>query len=310
MTKVLILGGSGFVGSYLAKYLIEQKYSVDILTRGKKPIDYKGYNDHIKCDRLNESDLKAALSDKQYDCIFDISGYTQNDVSTLLNSIDRSQFNKYVFCSSVAIYKETFDRVDEEYPYCNKEEATDYAKNKIEAEELIINEINTSGLNAIIFRPTYIYGEGNNLYRESYFFDRILSSEEIPVPSDNSIRAQFIYIGDLVKAFECAIFSNKVGAYNVTNPEQVTFEQLVKICTDIIGKEITLKKIYPYDNIDVRSYFPFDNINMNYTITKLRQDGFHLPVTYLEDGLAQTYKWYTDVKPTLCDKKMINVDKV
>lgn len=58
MYSVLIMGGSDFVGSSLAKYLIKNKYEVDILTRGIKPINYQGIHQHLICDRVNEKTLK------------------------------------------------------------------------------------------------------------------------------------------------------------------------------------------------------------------------------------------------------------
>ena len=43
MKSILVMGGSMFVSSSLAKYLIEKGYNVDILTRGNKKIDYDGF---------------------------------------------------------------------------------------------------------------------------------------------------------------------------------------------------------------------------------------------------------------------------
>ncbi len=47
MKSILIMGGTTFVSRCLAKYLIDQGYDVDILTRGLKTIDYDGYKNHL-----------------------------------------------------------------------------------------------------------------------------------------------------------------------------------------------------------------------------------------------------------------------
>jgi nucleoside-diphosphate-sugar epimerase len=50
---VLIMGGTNFVSKSLAKYLILQKYTVDVFTRGNKLLDYIGVKNHIIGDRKN-----------------------------------------------------------------------------------------------------------------------------------------------------------------------------------------------------------------------------------------------------------------
>ena len=47
MSDILILGGTGFVSKACAKYLITRGYKIDILTRGKKAVDYDGFINHI-----------------------------------------------------------------------------------------------------------------------------------------------------------------------------------------------------------------------------------------------------------------------
>ena len=73
MYSVLIMGGSDFVGSSLAKYLIKKKYDVDIMTRGIRSIDYDGIGKHLICNRKNADEMKMILKDKKYDYVYDIS---------------------------------------------------------------------------------------------------------------------------------------------------------------------------------------------------------------------------------------------
>lgn len=93
------------------------------------------------------------------------------------------------------------DLVQEDFERGENHNWGEYGLNKKEAEDFIIN----SGVTYAIFRPTYIYGENNNLYRETYFFDRISNEKEIPMPFGNNTRTQFIHIDDLVRVFESAM---------------------------------------------------------------------------------------------------------
>lgn len=304
MSDILLLGGSGFVSEALGKYLIRRGYKIDILTRGKKRIKYDGYVNHILCDRKNIYDMKCALKGKSYSYIFDISAYTKNDVEVLFNSLGNvDSLKRYIFCSTAAVYNDNKNITGENYPLGANEAWGDYALNKIKAEDYILNMTKNSSLRATIFRPSYIYGEGNTLYRESYFFDSILSNKVIPIPDDD-VKVQFIHIEDLVKNFECAMYNPyDCRAYNLTSPKRFTWEEIINICGKIVGIQPKIKKI-PINNLDVRSFFPFRSYDFNLDITALRENGFHSPMIYLEEGLNYCYNWYTKEKPMLEDKKM------
>ena len=60
------MGGTQFVSSSLAKYLIEKGYNVDIFTRGINALNYKGYSNHLKGNRKDVNDLTNLLKDKKY----------------------------------------------------------------------------------------------------------------------------------------------------------------------------------------------------------------------------------------------------
>ncbi len=304
MVKVLILGGSGFVSQSLAKYLIKRGYETDILTRGIKEINYSGFRNHIICDRKDKQSLKSSLKNKNYDVVFDISAYSKDDVEILFSCINISSLKRYIFCSSAAVYVPTNRNIKEGADKGENSTWGMYGYNKLQAESYINELILNEDLHATIFRPTYIYGEGNDLYRECFFFDKFENEEIILVPDDD-VKVQFIHIQDLVKAFECAIYNdNDRRAYNLTSPNLYSFEEIINLCASILNKKAKVKKI-PISNLDVRSYFPFRNTNFNLNIKDLRENGFHLPVIYLKEGLEMSYKWYSDERPIYRDYKLV-----
>lgn len=304
MVKVLILGGSGFVSQALAKYLIKRGYETDILTRGIKEVNYLGFRNHIICDRKDRKSLKSSLKNKNYDVIFDISAYSKDDVEILFSCINPSSLKRYIFCSSAAVYIPTNRNIKEDADKGENSTWGIYGYNKLQAESYINELILKEDLHATIFRPTYIYGEGNDLYRECYFFDKLENEDIILVPDDD-VKVQFIHIQDLVKAFECAIYNdNDRRAYNLTSPNLYSFEELINLCACILNKKANIKKV-PISNLDVRSYFPFRNTNFNLNIKDLRENGFHLPVIYLKEGLEMSYKWYSDERPIYRDYKLV-----
>jgi len=309
MGAILVMGGTTFVSSSIAKYLIKKGYEVDIITRGEKIVNYDGFREHIICDRKSSESMQEALENREYEFIFDISAYTRSDVDILLKSINRSTLKKYIFCSSGAVYKPSNIATSESFEKGENLNWGNYGTDKKEAEDSIIN----SGIPYVIFRPTYIYGEHNNLYRETYFFDRIKNNKAIPIPYGNNTKTQFIHIDDLVKIFESAMYNkNNCKIYNVTNPEIVSWEELIKTCGDVMEKEPIIKNVDTNEiKLEVRSYFPFRDVTYILKIDELIKDGLYTPKISLKEGLGRSYKWYREETPnTIYDLKMNKVDEL
>ncbi len=83
--KVLVLGGSYFVGRKLVEYLAEHSYSVTVLNRGTKPLFTEGVQ-QICCDRNDGEGMKAALADKFFDYVIDVSWQDVSWVENLCNA--------------------------------------------------------------------------------------------------------------------------------------------------------------------------------------------------------------------------------
>lgn len=307
MEKILVMGGTTFVSKVLAKHLIKKGYIVDILTRGKKQVDYTGVREHLICDRKVKKNLQEVLKDKSYDYIYDISAYTKDDVEILLTALNTRSLKKYLFCSSGAVYKPSHEIIDENYKKGENPNWGKYGVDKLEAE----NFIKESKIPYIIFRPTYIYGEENNLYREFYLFDRINRNKVIPIPDGNT-KTQFIHIDDLVKVFESAMNNDIIcESYNVTNPSIITWEKLIKTCGEVTRKETNIKKINTNEVMHpTRNFFPYRDVTYLLDTKKLVDDHLYVPQITLNEGLKRTYSWYEKHKPQVVDVKMNKVDDV
>lgn len=308
MKSILVMGGNDFIGSALAEYLIKCGYKVDILTKGKKEVKLKGSGKHFLCNRDDISHLKKILSKKSYEYIYDMTAYSKNDIKNLIGCINLKNLKKYVVLSSGAVYKDSSKQAREDNEKGENKNWGKYGLDKKEAEDYIIN----SDIPYIIIRPTYIYGPNNNLYREIYFFERILQEKKIPVPHGKNVITQFIYIDDLVKVLESLTHNDRVReAYNVTNPQLISWNDLIQTCGEVVKKSPIVKLVDINNvNFEERQYFPFRNIDYNLDIDKLIEHGLYIPNVLLKEGLKKTYKWYLSTKPKLQDKKMSKVDDI
>lgn len=308
--KILVMGGTEFVSSSLAKYLISKGYIVDIFTRGTKPVKYDGIRKHLKGDRKSIEDLKANISNEPYEYIFDISAYVKEDVHKLISILNKESLKRYVFCSSGAVYTPSDEIVTEEFKRGENLNWGSYGLDKKKAEDYLLGLCEDEKFPVTIFRPTYIYGEANNLHRETYFFDRVTKGLDIPIPKGNE-ETQFIYISDLVKVFESALHAEQtVGqTYNVTHSQIVTWQQLVETTMKVVNRQVNIKKVDSEKvNISTREYFPFRNVTYLLDTKKAEKDGLYMPQIDLFEGLELTYKWYCNAKPEIKDTKMNKID--
>lgn len=303
--EILIMGGTEFVSEALAKYMIEKGHQVSIFTRGVRPVKYSGFTTHYKGDRKSISEIAFNIEGKAFDYVFDISAYTLEDVTNLFQVLDTSKLKRYILCSSGAVYEPSEMIVDETFSRGENKNWGKYGLDKLAIEDYLFELYHTKGIPVTMFRPTYIYGPGNNLYRESYLFDQISNNQPILVPEGDT-RVQFLFIEDLLRLFETAMYQEKaIGqAYNVTHKDQVTYEEWVETAAKVMGKKPQMIKIKTPKDMSSRMYFPFRECTYLLDTSKCDRD-LLAAETCLVAGLEKTYKWYTKEKPQVTDKRML-----
>ncbi|QQB74986.1 SDR family oxidoreductase [Fusobacterium canifelinum] len=302
MKKILIMGGNQFVGKEITKKFLDKDYTVYALNRGtRKNIEGVIF---LKADRDNLIEMENVLKNLEVDIIVDVSAYTEEQVS-ILHKVMKNKFKQYILISSASVYNSI------ECTPVNEESQTgenliwgDYAKNKYLAEKITVENSNLYNFKYTIFRPFYIYGIGNNLDRENYFFSRIKYNLPIFIPSKNNI-IQFGYVEDLALAIESSIensdFYNQI--FNISGDEYVTMSEFAEICGKVMAKKVAIKYINTEENkIKARDWFPFREVNLFGDISKLENTGFRNAYSLVQ-GLEKTYKYNDEndliLKPVL-----------
>ena len=302
MKKILIVGGNQFVGKEIAKKFLEKDYIVYVLNRGiKKNITEAVF---LKADRDNYVEMENVLEGVEVDIIIDVSAYIEKQVD-ILHKIMKKRFKQYILISSASVYNSMKSMPLNEG--CQVGENLiwgDYAKNKYLAERRTIENSILYNFKYTIFRPFYIYGIGNNLDRENYFFSRLKYNLPIYVPSKNNT-IQFGYIEDLALAIESSIgnsdFYNQI--FNVSGDEYVTMSEFSEICGKVISKKAIIKYINTEEKkIIAREWFPFREVNFFGDISKLENTGFRNSYSLIQ-GLEKTYQYNNEnnliLKPVL-----------
>ena len=220
--RLLVLGGTRFVGRHLVELALAGGHEVSLFTRGKTNADLFPQVEHLHGDR--ETGDYEALKGKTWDAVIDTCGYIPRAVrqagDVLKDSVDR-----YLFISTISVYDDPVQAgADETAPL---KQLTDEATEEVTGEtygglkvlcELAAQSI--FGERAIIVRPGMIVGQYDPTDRFTYWVKRISQGGEVLVPGHPNRPVQMIDGGDL-GAFQLTLLQNgTLGVYNATGATQ------------------------------------------------------------------------------------------
>ena len=226
---MLITGGTGFVGSHLIKRLIDEGHKVRCVIReGSKKIDrIKGLGAEIVHGDVTDADSLIDAC-KGIDTIIHLVGIIQEEKGMTFQSIHvdgtRNLVNAAKKNNVRLFYYQSANGAD-------KDGKTAYYKTKAEAEEIV----KASGMDYIIFRPSLIYGDGDQFVLR---LKKIIhDAPVIPIIGSGESLLQPIFIDDLVacliKAITTPQLKNRI--FCIAGPEQIRFKDVVIRIADAMG---------------------------------------------------------------------------
>ena len=285
MSKVLIAGGAGFIGSHLTKQFIDDHHDVYVIDNNiqyfypltkysVKNMDYR-HNVLLKnakifrANTLDVNDLRRLILQIEPEYIVNLAALplavtavknTEEAFSSILNSTqnfmeiirDIKFLKNYVHISSSMIYGDFEKNPNPES--ANKEPIEIYGSMKLASEYLAKGYSQRFDFPLTIIRPSAVYGPTDNNYRViQKFVESALKGEKIIANNPSSNRLDFTYVKDAAKGIKLATFyndKNKINECNITRGESRSLEEVTKIIKDIFPKvkiEINSKKngIYP-----------------------------------------------------------------
>ncbi|MDD6170470.1 MAG: NAD-dependent epimerase/dehydratase family protein [Lachnospiraceae bacterium] len=293
MRKILVTGGTVFVSKYVTEYYVNQGDEVYVLNRG-----HKKQPQGVKPIEADRHELGSVLKDKVFDVVLDVTAYTKTDVTDLLDAL--GDFKDYIFISSSAVYPETAKQpfVEEEKTALNKFWG-DYGTNKIEAEQELLKRVPQ----AYVLRPPYLYGEGNNVYREAFVFECALKNRKFYLPKDGKMKLQFFHVDDLCRMID-ALLAKKPAQhiFNVGNEEMISIKDWVTLCYEIAGK--TPEFVSVTKEPEQRNYFSFYDYEYQLDIAKQKQ--ILKETMPLKEGLKRAFAWYKNHENEVIRKDYIS----
>ncbi|HSJ90386.1 MAG TPA: SDR family oxidoreductase [Anaerolineales bacterium] len=239
--KILILGGTKFLGRHLVDAALARGHEVTLFNRGKTDPNLFPNLETIIGDRAQDIEK---LSGRGWDAVVDVAGYLPRVVRLSAQALEKT-VKRYVFISSISVYAD-FKRagMDESYPVGkledeSVEEITGESYGPLKALcEKTVQEI--YGDRALIIRPGLIVGPHDPTDRFTYWPMRVKRGDDMITPSKPQTPVQFIDVRDLSEFIIKLIEDNASGIYNATGPEPELFMgEFLDACKLVSGSVAT-----------------------------------------------------------------------
>ena len=216
--KILVLGGTDFLGPAIVSSIIQKGHELTLFNRGITNPSLFPDIPLIKGDREKGASAYTALKDKNWDIIIDVWPQQAQLVEEATASL-KEHTGHYIFISSVAVYKDFNDTGrSEDYPVVplpDDKSKWEYPEEKVAAENIVANMFPS---NHTILRPGPIKGWRDPAYDLLYWLIKLQRGESILCPGDGQDSLQFIDVKD-VGAFTVHAAEKKLtGAFNCVGP--------------------------------------------------------------------------------------------
>jgi len=254
--RVLILGGTGFIGPHFVDVLTAAGHRISLFNRGKRDPSVKPGIEYLVGDRNGPID---ALKGHDWDVVIDDSGYKPKQVR-LSGELLKSHVQHYIFVSSISVYADfKTPGMDEDAKLAtlddpNTETVDDktYGGLKVLCEKAVQEMY---GVHCTIIRPTYIAGPGDHTDRFTYWPWRVAKGGEMLAPGTPNDPFQFIDVRDLADFMKLCVEKRIAGVYNTCNtPRSVTMGSLLETSKKVTGANPTITWATPKFLIDNEVY--------------------------------------------------------
>jgi len=295
MAKILVTGGTGFIGSHVVDLLISKGHKVVILSkstdnRNPKAKFYKG-DIRKDAERIIKKEkpqscihLAAQISvtksfnDPVYDASVNILGSLN-----LLNECKKNKVKKFIYISTAAKYgNPQKKKVSEDHP-CNPMSPYGISKHAFEHYLPIFN------VDYVILSLANVYGPRQSPKGEAgviaLFIDKLKQGKTCTIYGDGKQTRDFVYVKDVAEAIVKALGKTKSKSYNLGSGKASSINQLFATLHKFIGKG--KKRHEKARTGEIRA--------MVFDISKAKKELKWAPKTSLAKGLKETIAWFNKV---------------
>ncbi len=301
-SSVLVVGGTGFIGTNLIKKLVKigSKVTCLSLKKRKKKLKHKNLK-YIFCDYEKINLLKKKIN-KPFDYVVNLGGYIDHSkffykgksvidnhfISTinLLSIIKRNKLKRYLHIGTCDEYGENTSPIKETF---KEDPITSYAFSKLASINLLIMLSKTENFPATALRLFLVYGPYQKTDRLiPQVISGCLKKKKFPVSKGNQLR-DFCYVDDVINAIILSLTKKRAlgEVFNIGSGKPITVKFLIKKINNI------LKQGKPqFNKIPFRKN---ENMKLYPSINKVRSFLGWKPKTNLNQGLVKTINYYKTI---------------
>ncbi len=299
--RVLVIGGSYFLGRIfctLASRLGDMELT--LINRGRYPMTHLPGLREFRCDRHDPLAL-ASLPAAEYDAVVDLCAYEPGDVSALLEHLP-GKAKRYILVSTADVYARSGEVKDENAPLMTgpgSGAAAEYTWHKRLLETELAEACALHGPETVVLRPAFIYGPYNYAPRESWYIEKVVRGEPLPVPGDAEGRFQLVYVKDAAEAIIACIRQEAVGgqAFNLAAPEVLDYGRFIETLRAVSDRPFTTYSLTVEDSFREGVPLPFpltaeeSELFDGGKITRL----LGLEYTPFREGMEKTFRAFRSV---------------
>jgi len=306
MTRVLVTGGAGFIGSHAADRLAAEGFEVrvldDLSTGFRENLDpawefcpgdisQPGVADEAVagCQRVVHLAAFTSVPDS-FERFEDCYRINVQGTGRVLEACRRHRVDRLVFASSSAVYAEHPDapRSESDCP----EPVSPYAVSKLEGEHLLSLYENLHGLSCAALRFFNVYGprqpaDSDYAAAIPIFLKRCLADQSLTIYGDGRQTRDFVQVRDVAEAITRAALSSESGVFNVGTAEAIEIRTLALRIGLLTGREQPL--LYEPSR-------PGDVQSSTADIGRIHKALGWSPGVALDDGLVETLDWWKGLK--------------
>lgn len=250
--RVVIIGGSGHIGTYLVPMLVERGHEVINVTRGKS----QPYLPHAAWKSVEQVVLDRETEDKagmfgeriratKPDVVIDLICFTEASARHIVEAL-RGHIQHFLHCGTIWVYGHSTQVPATEdlpcYPF------GEYGIQKARIEEYLLHEARHSGFPVTVLRPGHIVGPGYNpLNPAGHFnpevFARLARGEELALANLGLETVHHVHAADVAQAFMQAIIHWRASVgeqFNVVSPAALTLRGYAEAVAAWFGQEARL----------------------------------------------------------------------
>ncbi|MFA5134782.1 MAG: NAD-dependent epimerase/dehydratase family protein [Patescibacteria group bacterium] len=305
MSRMLVTGGAGFIGSHLVDMLLRHGHSVSVvddLSTGRRSQVQKRAR-FFKANVCSPR-LRGIFSQAKPDCVFHLAAQKsisrsvanpafdaeQNIIGSLnvLQQCVKAGVKKFIFSSTGgAIYGDTPHMPTDEKHI--EQPVSPYGVAKLAIDKYLHYYHSVYGLRYVSLRYANVYGPRQDPEGEAgvvaIFLDRILKHRQALINGHGRQTRDYVYVDDVIAANRVALRPKLLGIYNIGTSRQTSVNNLFRKLKKISGTAMPEKHARPMKGEQQRSCLSY---------RKIQHAAGWKPRVPLEQGLALTYEWFKE----------------